>query len=209
MFLDDSTDRWSWSEDVNVAVDFCVRSLRHDGLHVSPFDRHAEGDGRLRDLGLDAQSWLRWLGAVIDQLGRLDAHVRHPDRRAHRRAVANIGRPLHRPANLCPGTPELRARLDELWASHEPVADAWKRAMTDRPRHALLPPTEARRLWRALQPFHARLPTLRVYLVDYPVPVVMTIPPTTCLVARETSDRDGSAYARTVLAGAAELASRV
>lgn len=56
---------------------------------------------------------------------------------------------------------------------------------------------EGRWLWRALEPFHARRPTLRVYLVDYPFLVVMTIPPTTCLVARETSDRDGSAYART------------
>ena len=48
MFLDESTDRWFWSEDVNVAVDFCVPALRHDGLRVPPFDRHPDGDGTLR-----------------------------------------------------------------------------------------------------------------------------------------------------------------
>lgn len=207
MILAGSTDPWLWSEDVDVAVDFCVQALRHDGLRVPPFDRHPDGDGSLRDLGLDPGSWRRWLDAVLRQLELLDAHLRQPELRAHRRAVANIGRPLGRPGGLCPGSRELRARLDELWTGHAPVADAWKRAMTERPRHALLPPTQARWLWLALEPFHARLPTLRVYLVDYPERVAMTVPPTTVLVARDPADQDGSAYARTLAAAAAELAS--
>jgi hypothetical protein len=206
MIIAGSSDRWSWSEDINPAIAFCVQVLRHDGLQVPPFDRHPNGDGTLRALGLRPPSWREWLDALVEQLANLDEQVRSLDWRAHRRAIANIGRPLARPGIFCPGGRELRARLDELWVDYEPVADAWKRAMTDRPRHALLSPAEERRLWRGLEPFHARLPTLRVYIVDYPVPVVMAVPPTTCLVARDAADKDGSSYARAVLAAAGELA---
>ena len=102
MILGEPTDRWFWSEDVDVAVDFCVRALRHDGLRVPPFDRHPDGDGSLRALGLDPGGWRRWLDAVLERLERLDAHIRQPDWRAHRRAVANIGRPLGGPARRRP-----------------------------------------------------------------------------------------------------------
>lgn len=202
-----SMDRWFWSEDVDVAVDFCVRALRHDGLRVPPFDRHPDGDGSLRTVGLDPRGWRRWLDTVLEGLERLDAHIRLPDRRAHPRALAEIGQALGRPGGLCPCGPDLQTRLDRLWAAHGPAADAWKRAMTDKPGLARLAPTEAHRLWRSIEPFHARLPTLRVFLVDYPEPVVMTIPPTTCLVARDPADRDGSAYVRALATAAGELAS--
>lgn len=91
MILGESTDRWFWSEDVDVAVDFCVRALRHDGLRVPPFDRHPDGDGSLRALGLDTGSWRRWLDAVLERLERLDAHIRQPDSRAHQPRRAGSG----------------------------------------------------------------------------------------------------------------------
>lgn len=187
-------------------VDFCIRALRHDGLRVAPFDRHPAGDGALRDLGLEPRSWSVWLREVVRQVELLDGHLRQPDLGGHRRAIANISRSPDRPRALCPGDRELRARLDELWTAHKPVADAWKRAITGRPRHEIPRIGEARRLWRALEPFRARLPTLRIFLVDYPVPVFMTIPPSTCLIARDATDAERSKYARTLVAAAAELA---
>lgn len=205
MFRSDSTDRWFWSEDVNVAVDFCVRALRRDGLRIPPFDRHPDGDGTLRALGLRPASWRAWLRAILARLERLDTYVRQLDPRADRDAIATVLRQLGRPDALCPGTQTLRVRLEELWTEHEPLAGAWKRAMTDG--HRRPPPAEARRLWQALRSYHTRLPTLRVYLVDYPTPVVMTIPPITALIARDTAEREGSTYSRLVLTAAVELAS--
>jgi hypothetical protein len=57
VFLAGSSDPWTWSMDVERSVDFCVYALRRDGLRVTPFDRHPEGDGSLRTNGLDAESW--------------------------------------------------------------------------------------------------------------------------------------------------------
>jgi len=42
---------------------------------------------------------------------------------------------------------------------------------------------EQRALWKALTPFHDRLAPLSVFLVEYPEPVVMPLPPATCLIA--------------------------
>lgn len=66
-----------------------------------------------------------------------------------------------------------------------------------------LAPHAQRWLWKALVPFHDRLSTISVFLVDYPVPVVRAVPPTTCLIAPATGSAD---YARQVLAAAEQLA---
>lgn len=57
--------------------------------------------------------------------------------------------------------------------------------------------------WKALLPFHDRLPTLSVFLVDYPVPVVMAVPPTTCLIAPGGASAE---YVSQVVAAAGQLA---
>lgn len=43
VFRAGSSDRWTWSMDIERSVDFCVYALRRDGLHVAPFDQHPEG----------------------------------------------------------------------------------------------------------------------------------------------------------------------
>jgi hypothetical protein len=50
----------------NRALDFCVWALERDGLQVRPFDRHREGTGALRDVGLDATGWAAWVEAVTE-----------------------------------------------------------------------------------------------------------------------------------------------
>lgn len=210
----ESTDRWHWSEDVFEPVDFCVHALLCDGLHVAPFDQHAEGDGTLRQRGLDSEAWRAWLAAVIAQHGLLSVLATAPaigrDQSEARARAAEAWDVLRSPGSFCPGTPELRARLDEVWADYEPAGVAWKRTMTmgERGVRHRLAPRHQRWLWQALKRFHERLPTLFVFVVDYPVPVVMTVPPAVAVIASDPSDRDGSAYARQVLAAAEQLSSR-
>ena len=52
----------------NRALDFCVRVLEIDGLKVPPFTRHADGDGRLRALGLREGNWTVWTDIVARAL---------------------------------------------------------------------------------------------------------------------------------------------
>ncbi len=122
------------------------------------------------------------------------------------------------------GDPAVGARLADLWTRyHPPVEDeddargfraspsqAWRRrvlegtAVETRPPH--LPPAEARRLWRDLRPFRARLPTLRVYLVDYPSPVSHTVPPVSVILGAGDEALDSAGYAAAVLRAAGVLA---
>ena len=93
----------------------------------------------------------------------------------------------------------------ELWVDYQPEGERWKWDMTSGPRSVRnrLAPHAQRWLWKALVPFHDRLPTISVFLVDYAAPVVVVVPPTTCLIAPASASAD---YARQVLAAAEQLA---
>jgi hypothetical protein len=195
-----SSDRWHWSEDAFPPVAFCVRALVLDGLAVPPFDRHSGGDGRLRALGLDAETWGRWLAALVRQhatIAELAPVAASPESRGPMLA-AEV---LRTPGSFCPGPVELQNRLDELFTEYEPSGEAWKWRMSDARRlHGS--GRQQRALWNALLPFHDRLPTLAVLLVDYVEPVMMPMPPTTCLIAPED---DPERFARQVVAAATAL----
>jgi hypothetical protein len=207
LFQADSTDRWHWSEDIVPAVDFCVRVLLLDGLRIAPFDQHPDGDHRLRNLGLDVEAWRTWVAAVVAARGQLGAHVWTPESpRDRTTALADLAEAADTPAALCPGTGELRARLAEMWVTHQPVGDRWKRRLTMGKLNDRLAPRHQRWLWQALLPFHDWLETLAVFLVDYPTAAVMALAPTSCVIARDPSDADGSGYVRLVLRAAEELA---
>lgn len=206
MFQIGSNARWYWSEDACPPLDFCVRALRRDGLRVEPFDQHPDGDRSLREHGLDAAAWRAWVGAVVEAQGRLGAHIRDPERRAEQATLAALAHTAVTPAPLCPGTPALRARLDELWTGYQPEGERWKQGLTRGKRQDRVAPRHERWLWQALVPLHGRLATLSVFLVDYPMAAVMLVPPTTCLIAPEHADRGGEAYTRMVWRAAEELA---
>lgn len=57
---------------------FCVITLIRDGLRVPPFDRHPDGDGALRTLGLDATAWLAWVREVVVARRQLQGLFRSP-----------------------------------------------------------------------------------------------------------------------------------
>jgi hypothetical protein len=205
MFLAGSTEQWWWSEDTFPPLGFCVRALVHDGLAVPPFDQHPEGDGSLREAGLNATMWREWLGSVLRQRTLLSAVSANIDGGVDQKelvtAARAAGEVLTSPGSFCPGSPELGRRLDELWVQYQPLGDVWKERMTSgeegvRHRH------RGRWLWNALLPFHDRLPTISVLLVAYPVPVVLALPPTTCLIAPAQGP---DAYGRQVVEAANQL----
>ena len=205
MFLAGSSVHWYWAEDAFPPVAFCVRALVVDGLSVPPFDRHAEGDGRLRQLGLDADLWRDWVAAIVRQhatIGELARTFGTPDARGplqeQARAAAEV---LRLPGSFCPGPIELRARLDDLFTDYAPAGEDWKWRMSDLPRlHGS--GRQQRALWRALTPFHDRLAPLSVFLVDYAEPVIMPLPPATCLIAPAAGPE---AYGRQVVEAATRL----
>jgi hypothetical protein len=126
------------------------------------------------------------------------------DREKLKVSAREAGAALRATGSLCPGSPELQRRLNELWIAYQPLGDVWKRRMTmgDNAFRERLAPREAGRLWNALLPFHDRLPTISVFLVDYPVPAVMALPPTTCLIA---PGHGPGTYSRQVIDAAAQL----
>lgn len=205
MFLAGSNDRWQWSEDASPPLAFCVHALVQDGLQVPPFDRHPEGDGTLRARGLDGQTWHAWLSALVTPHNGLSGRVRAPDWATDRAGLVALIEAVSAPVSRCPGTPELRGRLEELWVDYGPIGARWKWDVTSGPRAIpkRLAPREQRWLWETLVPFHDRLPTISVFLVDYAAPVVMALPPTTCLIAPADTSAD---YARQVVAAAGQLA---
>jgi hypothetical protein len=212
MFPSGSTDRWSWSEDAFEPLDFCVRTLVLDGLRVPPFDRHRDGDGALRAAGLNPPAWREWVEAVIRHRSALSAAAvdfgRDGDRERLFASAREAGAALQATGSLCPGSPGLQQQLNELWVAYQPLGDAWKRRMTigeeGAPRRFAA--EGQRRLWNALLPFHDRLATISVFLVDYPVPVVMALPPTACLIS---PSHDADLYGRQVLDAAIQLAAAV
>lgn len=207
MFLAGSSDRWVWSMDVERSVDFCVYALRRDGLRVAPFDQHPEGDGILRAGGLDAGSWLAWLTRVLEAHARLKALSSADDlSQVDRQQIMTAFDTFAAPAGLCPGSSELRARLGALWVEFEPAGRHWEDSLTGGPtgRMARFLTRPARQIWNRLLPYHERLVTLHVYLVDYPAPAVLTVPPLTCVIAPATGDRDG--FSSQVISAAERLA---
>lgn len=199
-----SSDQWHWSSDTFPPVAFCVRALVLDGLRVPPFNRHPDGDGRLRDLGLDAETWGEWLGAVLGQHATIDELARTPGTPASRGPMLAAAEVLRTPGSFCPGPVELQRRLDELFVDYGPSGEAWKRRMSDSPRlHGS--GRQQRALWNGLVPFHDRLATLMVFIVEYVEPVMMPLPPNTCLIA---PGADPEEFGRQVLAAASALASR-
>lgn len=65
MILEIAKNSWSYNEDFNLKIDFCIWTLKLDGLHVPPFDKHPEGNRVLRDVGLDAEAWRAWFAKVV------------------------------------------------------------------------------------------------------------------------------------------------
>jgi hypothetical protein len=206
-----SNDRWTWSSDAFAPLWFCVRTLTYDGLRVPPFDQHPDGDGRLRALGLDADMWQRWVAAVLrqnDDMGEFARSVRpnEPPTESERQRILEASNVLVRPGSFCPGPNDLKRELDDMFVPLYHVGEEWRqRAFLE-----MLSPDgsagQARQIWKGLLPFHKRLPTFKVFIVEYPAAVVMTVPPSTAVISPATRT---AGYGQQVIAAASTLADAV
>lgn len=198
-----SAEAWHWTEDVFAPANFCVLALLRDGLRVSPFDQHPDGDAALRTLGLDADGWLQWLRAVVDAHADLGAQVLDVD--PHPKEVPTV---ITRPSDLCPGDPALRRLLNDMWIGRQAGLEVWKRSMSGDPavRERRGTSSQQRGRWASVAAFGDRLPPLSVLLVSYPVPVVMTLPPKTCVIS-PAPDADG--YSAQLVAAASTLSALI
>jgi hypothetical protein len=180
------TSQWSFSEDVNIGINFCVWILQLDGLRVSPFDAHPAGDGSLQGVGLHPQMWRSWfIETVIGQ-----------------RSPAN-------PSLAMIGTPAFRQRLQTSWSQYLPAVNAWRKSWISK---HLIPGAisgrsleESRQLWDDLVPFHSKLASFRIYYVDYPQVVSEVIPPASLVLGSGHDAQSASHYREHILRAAETL----
>jgi hypothetical protein len=91
-------DTWTYSTACDPDIDLCVWALRRDGLRVPPFDRHPEGDGRLRAAGLTADGWWAWFTTVVGRIAATDQRLRSGPSSGWRRTSASTAGRRHRPS---------------------------------------------------------------------------------------------------------------
>lgn len=65
LFTFDPELPWRIDYCFNDFIDFCIWILEIDGLCVTPFDQHPEGNRILQNRGLDAYTWRQWLATVV------------------------------------------------------------------------------------------------------------------------------------------------
>lgn len=58
-------DSWTLTTGDDPDISFCVWVLLRDGLRADPFNAHDDGDGRLRAVGLTADSWRGWFESIV------------------------------------------------------------------------------------------------------------------------------------------------
>jgi hypothetical protein len=201
MFREGSTDRWQWSADLHEGINFCAWVLLQDGLRVPPFDRHPPGDGRLQAAGLEADAWRSWLTAVHGGDGPLRS-----TQLGWARPPQELGDEPYSPTVHWPAESAVGRRIRELWTSYRPHGNEWKRSGASRALH--LDARLGLDLWHALEPLHDRLPTLRVYVTEYPEPVSYLMPPVSVILGTNQGSVDQATYAAGVLRAAQELARR-
>ncbi len=200
----ESANEWAWHWGFNTCIDFCVWALEVDGLHVPPFDRHAEGNRVLRRVGLTAEAWRAWMESIAGAQGAQAGYrpsTRLPD--------SPIPRAFH-PPSMWIGEPAIAHALRDLWARYEAVLDGRKQcenlyvsganAGGAVAWHSLLAVS------RDITPYRESLPTLRVYFVAYPQLVAYPVPPTSTVLSLDQAVPDGAALHDRILRVARQLA---
>jgi len=156
---------------------FLIWCLVADGLRVSPFDQHADGSGRLRELGLDANLWRRWTVTMVRRWAALDESLKT----SMSRGCLPLPFPrIHYPRDL--GNP--RDIVGALGATG-PLAREL-RALRRQWRSRKAPSTPSLdgdgTLFRELSLMHARPNPLRVHFVEYATVVSDAFPPSDVIV---------------------------
>lgn len=189
----------------NSMVDFCIWVLETDGLRIPPFDRHPDGHGLLRTMGLDPKMWRDWLHAVVALQAEREclqaAFSRRPYPAPQPAPQHDLPRRFNPPA-LWPGQPSLRIWLAELWQQYGPLA-LERRGALDPGERSLV------ELWlqEGLQEFHPRLEHLHIHLVCYAGRLAYPVPPHSLVLGMDGCLHDHATLWSTVREAVEELAS--
>ena len=199
---------WTWIEEVEPSIDFCMWALLVDGLQVPPFDRHSPGSGQLRAAGLAATAWRAWLERVVAAQRALSRQVRGAGDLSTltERQAANLTSLLARaaPPTAWNGDERIRAVLRSLWADYQTEGETWRRHLGESTGPADLTPRERHGIWQRLRPQLEPGQVLTVYVVRYPAPVVDVVAPSALILALG-QERGPDAYLRLLREGITRL----
>jgi hypothetical protein len=230
MFHWETTDPWILRCDFRAAVDFCVWVLEMDGLRVTPFDQHEEGDGSLRSVGLTADEWRQWYMEVIHIQYQMDRASQQQfstwsgemRRRRHEQQAQRISQPfdlpLPPPLDLPPerlsksshpfeiwnGKTAVGKRLEELWRDYSSRSNKRKYWQWSDVRTKQL----TNQLWHELQPYSTKLETLLLRFVRYPYQVEDLVPPVAIVMAIDEEHLEAEDFRRRVLHAVEGLSAR-
>lgn len=201
-----SRNSWFYSLGFNIMVDFCIWTLEVDGLHVSPFDQHPDGDGSIRAAGLDAGDWQSWLLRVIN-LQKEQRQLRHQQASSPQDLLSVLSCEAHNPPSAWIGSITVRNKLDELWEQYGPVSN--QRKMRELELARALHKAErmsSKRLYDVLKTYHTRMPPLTIYEIAYEYPLDYVLSPATLLMSVQEGQPEPQEFNERVLAAVAELA---
>lgn len=196
MFSKRTGNQWYFGYGFNMMVDFCIWTLESDGLHVPPFDRHSDGDGALRQQGLNAESWRAWLEEIVNLYNPRAARAQSSDGEQSSR--------VYLPPAIWTGEPAVGDQLTMLWQRYLSVSNLREDRMKGAER--LERSKAVMNLWHDLKLYHKRLATLYVYFVDYPWPVKDIIPPVSVIQGIGSELPDVATFRTSVLHAAQKLA---
>ncbi|MFL5703632.1 MAG: hypothetical protein ACJ8AG_12510 [Ktedonobacteraceae bacterium] len=229
MFHLETTDPWILQCDFRAAVDFCVWVLERDGLRVAPFDRHEEGDGSLRSVGLTADEWRQWYTEVIQIQDQMDRASQQQFRswsgemrRHHEQQAQPISHPFDlplpppldlppeltskssHPSEIWNGKTAVGKRLEELWRYYSSSSNKRKYWQWSDVRTRQL----TNQLWHEVQPYSTKLETLLIRFVRYPYQADDCVPPVSIVIASTEEHLDAEDFRRRVLYTVEELIAR-
>jgi hypothetical protein len=186
-------------------VDFCIWVLEVDGLHVPPFDQHPEGDGSLRAAGLDAEAWQSWLTRVVNLQYEQQRTRKGPlNQQVDWQSV--LTSEAYNPPRAWIGTATVGNRLAELWTQYGPLSNERNKAEARLARKRQQVETDRRmNLWRDLSPYHSRIPTLIVHMVQYEQPINYLVPPVSVVMTYAGGQPGAAEFRERLLDAAAEL----
>lgn len=170
-----------WGENASLPVAFAVWVLRHDGLAVSPFDRHRLAAGKP---ALVVDPWLAWVEGLVAAhlvVARLrpDEPWQATSDEPVPRALTSAAEALTAPATLWSGSRAEQRHIADLWREYEPIGRMWL-ARLQPGLVSRLSRASHRDIWRRLSEVGQR--DLQVVPVEYGSPVGLPIPPSTVVL---------------------------
>lgn len=179
-------NRWTFVLSTRMDIDFAVWALVQDGLRVSPFDSHAEGNGELRTRGLDEIGWVAWVDGLVTSSRWGDCG--NPDA-------------------AWTGSYAAREQLQHLWPVYRRISRDLSRleaAISSPPYQNMVS-----HLWCDLKRYHRGIqPPFVIDFVRYPVTTEFLLPPSTLVLGFPAGLPAPAALRAKILVNAGRLSGR-